>query len=88
MWTYLAGLMKSNGTKLSFGAIGGSGLIALIIGLHQDVTAKINRQDAQQKEYVVLVLAPLQTEIQHLQSEQKETKEMVRDIHKYLLQTK
>lgn len=40
------------------------------------------------KEYVSLVLRPVQTEIKNLNEKVTETKNMVKDIHQYLLQTK
>jgi len=81
----LSFLVKSKGIKLGAGAVTGSGLVALVLGLHNDVTSKIEKQEQDQKEYVELILKPVQVQIQGLQKDQSETKTMVRDIHTYLL---
>lgn len=86
MFAQLLGfLMKSKGAKVGAGAVGGSGLLALVIGLHADITGKIEKQDVAHKEYVQLTLKPVEVQIQGLQKEQAETKVMVRDIHNHLL---
>lgn len=84
----LGWIIKSKSIKVGGGVIGGSGLVVLLMGLHSDVTGKIEKQDVLQKEYVGLMLKPIETEIRYLKSEQKETKSMVRDIHNYLLKSK
>lgn len=81
-------LFKSKGAKAGAGLVGGSGFLALIVGLHADVTGKIERETIDRKEYVKLVLEPMRTEIKGLQKGQDETKVMVRDIHNYLLKSK
>ena len=84
----LGGLMKSKGLKMGAGAHSGGGLIVLILGLNNDISNKLIAQKAEQKEYVQLVLKPLQTQIAYLKEETRETKQLVRDIHNYLLKKK
>lgn len=84
----LEAIMKSKSFKVGAGAISGGVLIALILSLHSGVMAKIDKQENEQKEYVLLVLEPVKTEIAHLKEDQKEIKNMVRDIHNYLLKSK
>ncbi len=79
------GLMKSKGVKIGGSLLGGSGLIALIMGLHFDVSGKIDKAESNAKQYAELVVAPIKTEITNLKTEVSDTKEMVRDIHNYLL---
>ena len=78
-------IMKSKGAKLGVGALGGSGVLVLVMSLHADITNRIEAQDFQQRERTILMLAPIETEIANLKSEQRETKDMVRDIHNHLL---
>lgn len=80
--------MKSKGLKVGAGALGGSGLIVLILGLNNDISNKLAAQKAEQKEYVQLVLKPVYTEIMYLKQETRETKQLVRDIHNHLLKSK
>ena len=86
--TLLGWLMKSKGIKIGGSVLGGSGLILLFMGLHTSVNGKINKQDADLKIYVGLVLEPVRTEITNLKKEMSETKTLVRDIHNYLLKSK
>lgn len=89
MFSQLAAwLVKSNGAKVGLGAVGGSGIVALVLTLHGDMTNKIQAQDSHHKAYIALSIQPLQTEVRNLRDEQKEIKELVRDIHKYLLENK
>lgn len=96
----LGWFMKSKTAKIGIGTIGGSGLVALLLAVHADVTGKLNAHKSLAKEsmriakveyrrdmreYVKLTLQPVQTEISNLKDEAKETKDMVRDIHNYLL---
>lgn len=86
MWTqFFSILAKSKSIKVGLGAAGGSTLIALIFGLHIDVTEKIEDQERKQKEYVQMVLRPIEIEIMNMKDDTKETKEMVRDIRNHLL---
>lgn len=84
-------LLKSKAAKLSGATIGGGGIVALILGLHSNVTGKIDnisktvKED--RREYVSLSMEPLKTEISNLKKETKETKHLVRDIHNYLLKS-
>lgn len=89
MWATLLGwLLKSKAIKAGAGAVGGSGLLALIFSLHTDVTTKIEKVAVERKEYIELVLKPLEVKINNLKDSSNETKQMVRDIHAYLLDTK
>ncbi len=89
MWPQLLGfIMKSKSAKVGIGALGGSGVLVLVMSLHADITGRIEAQDFSQRERTILMLAPLNTEISNLKSEQTETKDMVRDIHNYLLKSK
>ncbi len=88
MWSQLIGwIMKTKAAKIGGSVLGGGGLIALVFGLHQNVNSKIDRVEDRNKEHVQLLLEPVKTEIKHLKKEVKETKDMVRDIHNYLLKT-
>lgn len=89
MWTQIVGfIMNNKSVKMGAGALGGSGIILLAMGVHADITNKIDKQDAMQKEYVQLVIEPIRIQIEGLQKDQTETKAMVRDIHNYLLKNK
>ena len=70
--------------------IGGllAGLTPLALGLHANMTNKIEVAETRSKEYVQLKLEPFQKEIDNLKKEVGETKEMVQDIHKHLLNKK
>lgn len=81
-------LLKSKGAKIGAGALGSGGVLILILALHSDVTARITAEKIDRKEYVNLVLMPVQTQITNLKNDIKETKSMVRDIHNYLLNKK
>lgn len=81
----IAWLLSSKSAKMGAGAIGGSSLLAIVFGLHTDVTHKIEKERVAQKEYVELVLEPIKTEIKHLSGDSRETKQLVRDIHNHLL---
>ncbi len=86
MWGHLFSiLIQSKLAKTGAGLVTGSGVLVLILGLHQDVLTKIEKQKLANKEYVGLVLTPVETEIRHLKENTKETKQLVRDIHNYLL---
>ena len=88
----LGWFMASKGAKVGVGALGGSGLIALVLGLHTDVTKRIDHQQIEQKayvrEYVQLTLKPVQVEIENLRRDSTETKEMVKEIRNHLLNKK
>jgi len=81
-------LIKSKGVKVGGTLLGGGSMVALLLGAHADITTKIEKQDERQKEYVQLMLKPIETEMRHLKEETKETKGLVRDIHNYLLKNK
>ena len=81
-------LAKSKGMKVGAGAIGGSSLLALIFSLHTDLSTKIDEEKAERKEYIELVLKPLEAELRSLKGETTETKQMVRDIRNHLLQNR
>lgn len=89
MFSQIVGwILKSKVAKVGVGAIGGSGLLALIFLLHTDVKAEIEKQDVRQKEHVRLMIVPVQVQMQSLQKQVTETKTMVRDIHNHLLKNK
>lgn len=77
--------MKSNIAKVGAVSIGSTGILALVLNLHAGVTARLDNEISNRKEYVELVLKPMQTEISNLEKETRETKLLVRDIHSYLL---
>lgn len=79
---------KSKGAKVGGGVLGGSSAIVLVMALHSDVTAKINKQERVQKEYVQLTLKPLEVKIENLKTGQKEIKTVVEGIRDYLLKEK
>ena len=81
-------LMKSKGVKFGVGALGGSGIIALILGLNVGVKADLNMQEVRLKEYVQLVIAPIKTEIKNLKVNVDNTNTKVNAIHEYLLKNK
>ena len=85
-------IMKSKAAKVGAGALSGGSIIALIFYLNTAVVAKVEKQKIELKdyvkEYVQMAIEPIKTEITNLKDIQKETKEMVRDIHKFLLKTK
>ena len=89
--TILNWILKPNVAKVGGATIGGGGIVALILGLHSNVTGKIDnisktvKED--RREYVALSMEPLKTEISNLKKETKETKHLVRDIHNYLLKS-
>lgn len=80
--------LKSKGVKVGGSVVGGSSAILLIMALHSDVTAKINKQEIIQKEYVQLTLKPIEVKIQHLKDGQKDIKKVVESIRDYLLKEK
>lgn len=86
MWTIILGwVLKSKAIKVGVGAVGGSGLLALIFNLHADITQRIDREVENRKEYIQLVISPLQSEVSNLKDGVNETKVMVRDLHNHLL---
>jgi len=75
MFTNLLGfIMKSKGFKIGGGLLGGGSVIALATTLYGSLNTKFITQEANQKEYVQLVIAPIYTEITHLKKEASETK--------------
>ncbi len=86
--TLLGWIVKSKAVKVGAGALGGSGALALIFGLHYDIKQEVGIQKKDQKEYVHLVLEPLKVEIKNLNKDIVETKLMVRDLHKHMLRNK
>ena len=86
MWgVFTSWLIKSKGAKIGAGAASGSGLLALIFGLHSDVSSKIEKQETRLKEHVQLSLVPIKVENTNLKEDVKETKQMVREIRNHLL---
>ena len=85
-------IMKSKAVKVGAGAISGGSVLALILYLNTAVVAKVEKQKIELKhyvqEYVQMAIEPIKTEIINLKEIQKDIKEMVRDIHKFLLKTK
>jgi hypothetical protein len=85
-------LIESKGAKLGAGAVGGGGVLILVLGLHSNVTGQLQIQKKEQldftREYVSLTIEPLKVEISNLKKDSEETKRMVRDIHQYLLKNK
>ena len=89
MWSLLVSwLVKSKAAKVGAGVASGSGILGLVLGLHYDVTNRIDKVKADRAEYVQLVLEPVNREISHVKDGIDETKDMVRDIHNHLLKTK
>jgi len=88
----LGWIMASKGAKFGIGAAGGTSLVAMVLGLHTDVTTRIDIQKIEQKayvrEYVQLTMRPVQVEIENLHRNSRETKEMVREIRNHLLNKK
>lgn len=82
----LGWMIKSKFIKLGGGILGGTGALTLIFGLHGNVVGQIDKAEARSKEYVGLKLGPFETEIKNLKKDVKETKDMVKDIHIYLIQ--
>lgn len=81
IWTKFLGVaMKSNGVKLGSLTAGGGGLIALLFGLHSDVTNKIEKQGEQNKIYTELKIEPIKVELQYLKAGQKEIKQLIRSL--------
>ncbi len=86
MWAQLiAWMFKSRAAKVGGGVLGGTAGITLIMGLHANITGQIDKAEAQGKEYVQLKLDPFKVEVVNLKKEVAETKDMVKDIHRYLL---
>lgn len=77
-------LKTKAGQGLAVGTASGS-LLALIFSLHNDVIGKIEAQRVERREYVQLVMKPVEVEIKNLKKETVETKELIKDIHKHLL---
>lgn len=74
--------VKSKGAKVG-GIIGTSGgLIALIFGLHSDVTNKIEIQGAHAKEYTDLKIETVKTELRYLKDGQTEIKALILRLNK------
>ena len=84
----LGWILKSRGIKIGAGVFSGGGILFLIFNLNAQVSEKIKYQELKQREYVLLVIEPIKTEINNLKLMQRETKDMVRDIHNYLLKSK
>lgn len=84
----LGWIIKNKGAKVGGGILGGGGLIILLLGFYTDVTGKIEKQNVLQKEYVGLMLKPIEIEINYLKEGQKEIKKMVTDIHNHLIKLK
>jgi hypothetical protein len=93
MWPIILGIFaKGNGAKIGGAAIGGTGIITLILSLHGNISEKIENsqkdQQAYMREYVDLTVRPITSELKHQNGDIKETKALVRDIHSYLLKRK
>ena len=76
-------------TKGKVTSLAGSGvaIVVLVMAVQADVGKKLDKQEGRLKEYVNLTIKPIQTDIKNLYREQTETKNMVRDIHNYLLKS-
>jgi len=80
--------MKSRAAKIGGGLTAGGGVLTLILALHTNITANIEKAEARSKEYANLKIESVQKDVQNLKNGQQEIKSMVRDIHRYLLKTK
>lgn len=66
-------------------AIGGGGIVTLVLALHKDVKVKMKEDKAETKEFIEMRLQPITTENDNLKLDITETKQMVRDLHNHLL---
>lgn len=78
--------MNWGAIKIIGGIVGG--LTPLVLGLHANMSSKIEVAEARSKEYIQLKLDPFEREIENLKKNVGETKQMVKDIHKHLLEKK
>ncbi len=93
MWAILGSIFtKGNGAKLGATAAGGTGLITLIFSLYGNISNKIEDSQKDQgsymREYVELTIRPITTELKYQNKEIRETKELVKDLHKHILKGK
>ena len=72
--------------KIVGGIIGG--FIPVAMAFHANMSEKIHVAEIRSKEYVQLKLEPFKHEIDNLKKDLGETKDMVKDIHKHLLEQK
>lgn len=93
MWSAIfSTFVKGNGIKIGVAAGGSISVFTLIMSLHGNISKKIEDSQKEQKsymrEYVELTIRPITTELKNQKVHIKETKELVRDIHNYLLKRK
>jgi len=80
--------LTTKAAKLGGSVIGGGGIIALFLAFQTDYKERIDKIEFKNERYSELLLKPVYVEINYLKKDIKETKIMVKDIHKYLLKTK
>lgn len=81
----LGAILGKDYAKIGVGAAGGGSLMALILGLYQDINHKIEKQDLIQKERVMIVVKSLEDKIFQLKDETKETNQMVKEMKAILV---
>ena len=79
MWTQIVGwIMKSKAAKAGGATLGTGGIVALLFGLHTDITGKVEKAEARNKEYVELRLKPLEDKV-------NDTNQKVNKLYEHLL---
>lgn len=86
MLTQLLGsIVKSKGAKVGAASLTGGTILALVFFLNADLKSDLHAQEVRQKEYVQLVVAPLEIEIQNMKTNIDNTNTKVNAIYKYLI---
>lgn len=85
MGKLLSWFVTSKTVRIGSSVAGGAGVLTLILSLNSTVNAKVDKAEVRTKRYAELIIEPVKVEIAHLKEKVKETNEMVKDIHNYLL---
>jgi len=78
--SFLKGLfeiLKAKGFRIGSGLVGGSSVFLVVIYLHQDISQKIDKLEASQKEHLALKIEPIKEHVLDLRIETRELKTLV-----------